>query len=360
MEVAGRFNTAAVFEEVVSNYARAVDAAGGFASDDYVIAGAPVSLRFAGAALRERFTPAFAHLVAPASGGLRRPSLTVHLWDSASTGIEPPPRPRAGEAHAVGALYHLHEPPLRVAYQPGLDTLSILDTQANAAWHWVRDASAQSSWEQACPIRQILFWWLASRGYLQIHGAAVGTPVGGVVLVGQPGAGKSTVALACLGSELLYAGDDYVAATLDPAPAVASLYNSGKVGPDHVRERLPNLRPLLAGANLFEGEKAVFYVHEHLPGSTTSGFPLEALLVPKFDASRRESSFAEIPRASAFAALAPSTMFQLHTAGKDELSTMSNLVAGLPCYAFEFGPDLSTIPAMIGALISKLSSDRRA
>ena len=172
---------------VAASFAAAGDASGGVSLDRYTIAGVPVWLRFASPALRDRLAPAFAHLVDPSDPGQTVPVLTVNLWDSASTGAPPPPRPAAPGDHAEGALFHFHEPPLRAAYQPGLETLSILDSASMVAWHWVADAAEQPYWDQASPIRQILFWWLASRGYLQVHGAAVGTPAGGVLLVGRGG-----------------------------------------------------------------------------------------------------------------------------------------------------------------------------
>jgi hypothetical protein len=319
------------------------------------MAGTSVSLRFASAALRERLLPAFAHL-AGSSDGAAAPGLIVNLWDSASTGAPPPPRPEVPANHAPGALYHVHEPPVRAAYQPGLETLSILDSDAGVAWHWVADAFDQPYWDQACPIRQILFWWLRSRGYLQVHGGAVGTPEAGVLVVGKAGSGKSTVALSSLGSDLLYAGDDYVAVTAEPAPRVQSLYSSGKLEPDHAYELLPHLLPLLANADRLESEKAVLYVDRHFPQQTTGGFPLSAVLVPRVRADRRESAIVETSRAAAFAALAPSTIFQLHTADREVFSTMSKLVERVPCYGLELGSDVSAIPGVLRDFLSRVPS----
>jgi hypothetical protein len=328
-------------EELAASFA----CAGDVVAQEYVVAGSRVSLRFASDALRERLAPAFAHLVAPPG---ERPELTVHLWDSASTGMEPPPRPPAAEDEAAGALYHFDEPPLRGAYQAAFQALSVLDSEAGVAWYWIANALDLPSWEQACPIRQILFWWLAPRGYLQVHGAAVGRPEGGVLIVGPAGSGKSTTALACLGSDLLYAGDDYVAVALEPSPRVASLYNSGKLDPAHLRDRLPGLLP---NADRLDDEKAILYAERHFPQQTTSGFPLVALLVPAVHTDLRGPRVVPASRAAAFAALGPSTMFQLHTAGRAELATLSSLVARLPCYALEVGSDLTAVPETISDLL---------
>lgn len=328
-------------EELSASFARA----GAAVAHEYAVAGSRVSLRFASDALRDRLAPAFAHLAAPP---WRAPDLIVHLWDSASTGAEPPTRPAATSGAAAGAVFHFHEPPLRGAYQAAFEALSVLDSDAGVAWYWVADARALPPWELACPIRQILFWWLAARGYLQVHGAAVGTPDGGVLIVGPPGAGKSTVALACLGSDLLYAGDDYVAVALEPSPWVASLYNSGKLDPAHLHERLPRLLP---NADHLDDEKAILYAQRHFPQQTTAGFPLAALLVPAVRTDLREPRVIPASRAASFAALGPSTMFQLHTAGAGELTTLSRLVARVPCYTLEVGRDLSAVPETISGLL---------
>jgi hypothetical protein len=340
-----------------ASFAAAGEAAGGVSLDRLSIAGAPVSLRFASPALRERLTPAFAHLAEPAEAASTEPALTIHLWDSASTGVKPPPRPQVPTDHAFGALYHFAEPPFRCVYQPGLESLSILNSTAGVAWHWVADAFEQPYWDQACPIRQILFWWLGSRGYLQVHAASVGTPAGGVLLVGKGGSGKSTVALSSLGSNLLYAGDDYVAVALEPSPRVQSLYSSGKLEPEHARELLPHLLPLLSNAERLESEKAVLYVQHHFPEQTTSGFPLRAILVPRVSAGRRESRIVEVSRAAAFAALAPSTILQLHTADSETFAALARLIERVPCRGLELGSDIGAIPAVVAGFLAGLSSD---
>jgi hypothetical protein len=323
------------------------------ASADYAFGGSRISLEFASGALLEQISPAFAHLqIAADANRDDEPRLRVALWDGSASPGTPPPRPAAPRDQPRGALVHLHDPPVRVAYQPGLEMLSLLDSEDRRAWYWVRDTDIQATWDQGCPIRQILFWWLGEQGYLQVHGAAVGTPTAGVLVVGPPGSGKSTVALACLGSSLLYAGDDYVAVKVDSSPQVASLYCSAKLDADSMAQRLPQLLPLLANTDRLHAEKAVVYVHEHFPQSTARGFPLKAVVVPRLTSAGAEAKTVAISRAAAFTALAPSTLFQLHTAGGRELSALSDLLEHLPCYALDIGADLASVPAALEELIS--------
>jgi hypothetical protein len=344
---------------VAASFDAAAKKSGGVSLDRYEIAGSRVHLRFASPELRSRLTPAFQHLAVPERETAAPAALTVNLWDSASTGADPPPRPFTPSDYADGALFHFHEPPIRAAYQPGLESLSIWNSDEAVAWHWVSDAFDQPYWDQASPIRQILFWWLSARGCIQLHGAAVGVPEGGVLLVGKGGSGKSTVALSSLGSGLLYAGDDYVAVTLDPLPRVESLYSSGKLEPEHVDRLFPELLPLLSNRDRLDQEKAVIYVQRHFPGSVTTGFPLRAVLVPRIRATQAESRIVETSRADAFAALAPSTIFQLHTAGPDSLGMMSRLVKQVPCYGLEVGVDPAQISATIRSFLVSLGSTDR-
>jgi hypothetical protein len=336
---------------VTNSFRSAAEASGGVSDDRYVIAGGSVALRFGSPALRAHLTPAFEHLASRGASDADGPVLTVNLWDAASTGTAPPPRPSVPDDFAEGALFHFHEPPLRAAYQPGLESLSIWNSDEGVAWYWVADALDLPYWDRASPIRQILFWWLSSRECLQVHGAAVGTVEGGVLLVGRGGSGKSTVALSTLASDLLYAGDDYVAVRLGSSPRIESLYSSGKLEPAHVRELFPNLMPLLDNADRLADEKAVVYVHEHFPDRVVNGFPLRAVLVPKVVAKERESRIVDVSRADAFAALAPSTIFQLHTAGPDSLAAMSRLIQGVPCYGLTLGTDPTAIPETISAFL---------
>jgi hypothetical protein len=174
--------------------------------------------------------------------------------------------------------------------------------------------------------------------------------------VGNPGSGKSTVALSCLGSALLYAGDDYVGVSAEGPPQVASLYNSGRLDVSHLRSTLPQLLPLVANAGRLESERAVLYVHPHFPDQATSGFPLRGVLVSNLGLDARTPQVEHASRAAALAALAPTTMLQLHTAGATELATMARLVESIPCFSLEIGSDLRAVPGVLTGLLSELPS----
>jgi hypothetical protein len=310
----------------------------------YTIAARSVRLRFAGSAVMDRIAPAFAHLEREAGVD---PVLDVDVWDAESTATAPPPPPPSEDGfdrEAVGALYHYDAGSVRAAYQPGLGALSVLRPNGKA-FYWLNRADDLPYWEQASPIRQILQWWLATHAVQQVHAGAVGTPDGGVLLVGNPGSGKSTAALASLESPLLFAADDYVAVALEPEPYVHSLYSTGKVEPDHVG-RLPHLASLISNARRLDTEKAVVHVAAGYGHKTTSGFPLRAILLPKVRGFG-ETTMTPVSRPAALRALAPSTVVQLHTARADALTRMRALVERVPAFALELGADVYGTPLVI-------------
>jgi hypothetical protein len=250
-------------------------------------------------------------------------------------------------------MFHLHEGPLRATYAPGTGTLSVLDLGSGSAWHWVEDVAQIPYWDRASPIRQLLFWSLQSRGYQQLHGSAVGTSDGGVLMVGKSGSGKSVTSLSVLGSELLFAADDYCAVPVDGPPRIVSIYSSGKLVPEDAQKLLPHLLPLASNLDRLDTEKAVIFAHEHYPAQTTAGFPLHALLVPRVCATQRESRVVEIPRTVALAALAPSTIVQMRTARQEALDVVSELVRRVPSYGLEVGADTASIPGTIAEFLAR-------
>jgi hypothetical protein len=343
---------------------------GGVVERSFAIAGYHVLMRGAGPHIIERLSAAFGHLRRDAAPSA---DLTVNIWDSTTLDAPAPPLPDVGEGpHAPGAFFYFSDEPVRAGFQLGTSgdprvisryadegppSLSVLDSDRNEGWYWVQDAARIPYWEEATPVRFLLDWWLRDRGVHQLHAGAVGTPDGGVLIVGKSGSGKSTCTLACLESDLLYAGDDYVAVSRRRVPEVHSLYGSGKVEPDHMK-RLPFLRDAVSNQGRLDQEKAVVYAHEHWPLSVTAGFPLRALLAPRVVPGLGESRVVAISRPAGLAALAPSTVFQLHTRGQQLLSTMSRLLEATPCFELQLGSDIGSIPRAISSVLRQLQRER--
>jgi hypothetical protein len=336
-------------EELARSFERAVHAAG-LVESSIRIGDAPVRLRFAGLVLAEQLGRAFEHLVGEDQ---REPELTIHVWDSEDSGSPPPPLPSLTPGSPRGTTVYTADNGRHFASRPALGQLSAYDKATSRAWFWCSNANDLPFWEPAAPFRQILHWWLPDRGALLLHAAAVGQAEGGVLLVGAGGSGKSTSALSCLTSDLLYAGDDYVAVELEPEPRVLSLFCSGKLDPDH-SALLPHLpSPSFAGDGALE-EKSVFYVAERFPERMCRGFPLRAIVAPRVHGAEPEVS--QRAPAQVLAALAPSTLLQLVPARQEALSAMAALLESIPAFGLEVGGPTELIPPALERLLGGLSS----
>lgn len=328
-------------------------AAGADSSElSYSIARHPLRVRFAGSAMLERFAPALEHL---RSVEADRTAHTVHVWDAASTGTEPPPI-LVPDGSAPGTVFTHSAGERRALYMVGLRSLSVYDPNANASWYWTADAGQLPSWECASPLRHVLHWWLAENGLQQVHAGSIGTERGAVLVAGRGGRGKSTTTLASLESGLKYLGDDYVAVEPTQPPYVHSIYSAGKLEPHHV-ERFPHLRDYATLADPTEGdfepEKAILYVHPHFPDQCVPTLPLVAIVVPSIDSSQ-PTAVSPATRAEALRALAPSTLLQLHVGEQRLLSSLTALVARLPAYGLRLGPDVDRIGPVLASLIDEV------
>ncbi len=333
-------------ETLAALHADATDAVG-LVERDYMLTGVPVRVRYAGPALLDRLGPAIAHLCTARE---EVPSLVLNLWDSASTRTRPPEFPDVQPARdGERARYHSVSDSVRASYQPSNGMLSVLDSSRGEAWYWFDDAAVLGFLDTAEPMRLILHWWLGNRGVQMLHGGAVGTAEGGVLLTGKNGSGKSTAALASLGSALRYAGDDYVAVEAGRPPRLYSLYNSGKLERHHMT-RFHGVLAKLPAADDVAHEKAVVYVHELYPERVISDFPLRAVVVPRVT-DRREARLVPTRPAFALAALAPTTLLQHHPPQPNALAAMRALVQELPTLTLELGSDLTSISeAILGFL----------
>ncbi|MBI4573500.1 MAG: serine kinase [candidate division NC10 bacterium] len=335
--------------EALEAWHRGASAAGGSVERSFMVAGYPVRLHFAGPALVPRITRALAHL--SVANGIE-PELTIYLGDAASTGMDLTPISELAGATPAGAGWiHLGNRG-RARFQPAFNMLNLLDLALGVGLLWVADARELPYWETSSPLRYMFHWWMEGHERQLVHAGAVGTRAGGVLLVGKAGSGKSTAALSCLESRLEFGGDDYQLVSLQPFPFAFSLYNSAKLEPDNI-QRFPHLRPAVANADRLAEEKAIVFIYESYPNKVSPGFPVRGVLVPSVT-HRRETRVIPTSPASALAALAPSTIFQLRDPGQRALEKMARLLEQVPSFTLELGTDLPEIPGVISRLLEQL------
>ncbi|HEY8600246.1 MAG TPA: hypothetical protein VIL85_17545 [Thermomicrobiales bacterium] len=330
----------------------------------YAIGSDLLRLRFAGDALIPLLTPALAHLAAPDPAATGGRTLTIDVWDSASTnGAIPPPGWDETERRGRSEIGGYDDPSgrIRAVYNGEAELVSLFDTATDTAILWSRDPQLLPVYEVAAPFKVILHWWLERTGRLLVHGGAIGTEAGGVLVIGRGGSGKSTTCLACLAAPetgLRYASDDYTIVTDSAPPAVHSLYASAKLHTNHLW-RLPRLAPLAANPAGIDGGKAMLLLAERCPERLIRSFPIRALLLPRV-VGGPVTRLRPMKAAEGLVALAPSTILQLPVSGAPALRAMARIAARVPGFVLELGDDTAQIPGVIAGWLAQDAPPARA
>jgi hypothetical protein len=311
---------------------------------DLRVAGRGVRLRFAGEGLVPCVLPALAHLAATFDGPAE---LTVHLWDSESTGVPMLPAPFAATPGGnqlpggridgfTGARHH-------AACNPETGSFSLLDREAGVAAIWVRGPGQPDRHERAAPLKHLFAGAWSASGLQMVHAAALGDARGGLLLGGRGGSGKSTTAVLCLEAGLGFAGDDYC---LVDAERAYGVYATAKLVPERV-----GWVPGLAAA--FDapppGEKAIAFLAGH-PGLRPS-MPLRALVLPAVTGVA-PTRLVPLAPAAAVRGIAPSSVLQSVGTGAGNLALLAGLARRLPCWRLELGPDRDAIPGVLAELLA--------
>lgn len=326
-------------------------AAGGVEERMFRLGEHRVLLRFAGGQLIALVARALAHREIPLDG---KADLTVCFFDSESTHTPMPPPPWSLEQYTgLGEIDGYNDERVQVTYGPGVDILQCLDRGRSLALYWTPSYRLIPWWEQSFPLRSILNWWLKDGAFQPLHAAAVGAASGGVLITGPSGSGKSTATLACLGSGLLYAGDDYVLVRTTSSPHVYSLYSTAKIEADNLH-RFPHLAPIVSNAERLASEKALFFLNEHCAAQLIEGFPLRAILITRV-CGLRDTTVEPTTAMAALKALAP-TMQHLRGTRRQTLEKILRLVKSVPVYTLLPGTDLAQIPVTISGLLQKLET----
>lgn len=311
-----------------------------------------VRLLLVGHPLRERLLPAFRHLMLPADSG--PVDLTIKLWDGAASDKLPPPPPWPQSSYAARSevLHGLKDCALEVSFQTESGTLEVFAAELGLAYCWVRSVATWPLWQSAAPLRTTLGHFARTAGGQLVHGAAVGTADGAVLLSAPGGSGKSTTALACLQAALLYLGDDYVYLSQALPRRVFGIYATAKLRHDGVAP----MPELTESWQRQDGEsKSLLYLHPRWQDQLALSLPLRAVLIPAIAADARTRLRPATAR-EALHALAPTTVFQLPGSDPAVFRALAELVRGIPAYRLELGPRPAEAAAVIAQLLSASAS----
>ena len=333
--------------------ALAAEAKAGIVERWFQVAGAVLCVRFAGQGLLDCLTPALAHLAIPPAA---RADAVFHVFDSASTGVEMVP-PICSHDHFTGRgdIWSMLSRRFRSAFLGAEIAVALMDVERATGVFWFRSADGLPYWAKASPMRNLLHWWLESRGCQLVHGAAVGIDGEGVLITGRGGLGKSTTALACLHAGLQYLADDFLAVEPGNPPRVHSLYSTGKLDWAQMAH-FPGFSGLARNHGSPLGDKAVLYLYPAFADHIAPSLALKAILTTRIT-DRRESAFAPIGRPLLERAAGFSTMTLLPHANRGTMEFIERLIASLPGLQLDLGSDFKAIPAAIEGLLRRSTGE---
>jgi hypothetical protein len=320
----------------------------------YKIADIDFRIQFAGAPLPVTLSWPFEHLRvsrAPAAGKYQQ---TIRIWDVSKTGINMPPAPCAkSDFTARGEFKGFHDGRYYAAYQPLSRTLSVFDSDSGVTVICIADFGRMPSYERAVPFRPVLGWIMPFHQRQLVHAASVGTARGGLLIVGQGGAGKSNTATGSLAGGLSFVSDDFCAVSNDMEPTVHSLYGTSRIH-DNDWAALPYPK---SNPEDPPSEKSLHYLQHHFPERLVSGYPLLGVLLPRKtgDAS---PTLSPAPLATAVVQMASQSAAMLPNAGGEVLSRLTRMLDGLPAYHLNLGTAPHQIPGLLKRLIEDLAMSR--
>jgi hypothetical protein len=330
----------------------------------YRIAGQSIAVRCAGRRLATFLLPALQHL---AQDGVDEASLEVDVF---ATGMKEndlalPAALRAAAATAT-ASDPVHESAASPVYSymgtrhlitwftaAAHSEVSLLDLDRRRAVVLLQSDAGLPSLPASAPLRSLLTLWFEHQGMALVHSAAVGTDLGGLLIAAKSGGGKSSIALACLGTALRWAGDDSLLVEMRDGHARAhSLYCSGSVFAADV-----DLYPPLHGLSLqprLDRPKMQFFLGQHAAWLVDTA-PVRAIVVPTFT-ERSFSRVAPSSRSQALLVLGPSSINLAGGRPARRLGRIGALVRAVPCFTLELGRQTADVPAVLHDLLAGLDA----
>jgi hypothetical protein len=268
----------------------------------------------------------------------QRTDFVIHVIDGASCGVK---RPRLNWRTADFGLKRLvpgwSDNDRTTYFLRSERGVAVVDWKSNRAYVWVPSIGAITAYERAAPFRWIIDGLAQRRGLMTMHAAGIGEGGLGVLIVGEGGRGKSTLALAAVGAGMDYLADDYCLVDTKPAHSAFRLFNTAKVRVDS-QARLDWVGGLDHETEPVNGGKRIFNLARHAPKRLADRLEIRALLLPEF----MDGTRAVIKKASpsdAFRRAAPSTVAQCQGSEAQAATEIARLARTLPCYRIHMPPD---------------------
>jgi hypothetical protein len=319
----------------------------------YRLLGAPVRVRIAGSTLADHIEAPFAHLREEATAA---PVLRIDLWDAGETGVA---GPVDAARHAAGRAWTLTDGSFAVSGDARMashelgDSVTWLDRRAGHLVGWFGDGRRLSLHQRAKPVQMLLALWADDRGLQAVHAALVARAGDAVLIPGNSGSGKTTIALACLEAGYGYLGDDWagVAPAADGSVAAHGLYGSALLDPAHAA-RFPHLMPHAIPPQDPSEPKSLLLLPRLFPGRLAGAAAVRALALPRV-VGCQPAGWRRASKRDALLMLAPSSVFTMRPrSGRQGVERLAALAERLPAYWLDVNDDLAAIARHVAAILA--------
>lgn len=225
--------------------------------------------------------------------------------------------------------------------------VTTIDRRAGRGLVWFTKPDRIASWHIARPLMHAIKGASLRTSWTPIHAASVARNDGAILIVGQSGAGKTSIAMTCASQGWDYLGDDAVIVRADPA-RVASLYSSARLREDTFQHYPEAMRACL-GVSDDAGElKAEVDMALLRPPAAEAG--IKAIVVPQ-PTDWAKLRLAPMGRADTLRKLMEATRQSMLGDEAVAFSKLAALVSQVPCYALTAGGDAATLSDGLARLI---------
>ena len=317
----------------------------------YLFSNHAARIRVVGDRLAKHVVEPFAHLQIDTMDSTTS-QLTIDLWDENATNIRCFSGSRGNCRRWEDVTSISADGRFIGQMQP--NTLTCFDRNSQHIIGSVAWSDQIFIYERAKPLSRLLLEWNNDRKIQVIHAGLVSQHGQGVLFGAKSGSGKSTVSLACLRAGFDYVGEDFIGLeTLRDRSFVGhSLYNSVFLETSHIA-RFPELsRFVIRGAP--HEEKGVVILSHVFPERLARVATIRAVVLPRIT-GEPESRLRPISKSQALLGLAPSSLIEIPSRGKEGFSRLAQLVERVPTYALELGHDLESIPRRMEEIIAEVS-----
>ena len=226
--------------------------------------------------------------------------------------------------------------------------LTAIDRRSGRGLVWFTKPDRIASWHIARPLMHAIKGASLRTSWTPVHAASVARSGGAILIVGQSGAGKTSIAMACAAQGWDYLGDDAVLVRAGP-PRVASLYSSARLREDTF-QRYPDAMRACLGVSDDAGELKA-EVDMALLERPAAEAEIRAIVVPQ-PTDWSEFRLAPLGRADTLRKLMAATRQSMLGDEAVAFSKLAALVSQIPCYALTASGDASALSSGLARLVA--------